>query len=272
MNKGYSRYLQFHFVSLLKTGRRQERTRIAAHRAHHLLSDGDCYLRGLWRSYFLSVGALVLVRRLLLLIHFPQHYWLRWPGNNEILECVVIYVRIPIHSFLFLFSSRERERGRETPFCHVHFWGYIRYVAFNKALVTTSQVPGRTVAGKNEDEEVESQQIIVTVYLLVGSALVAMCFNLMQEETIENLKMFWRRLGCLRKNSHSENEEDPSVTGGWQRQPHRGRQRPRFTLSVAKKALMPDRVINVIKYTYSDTKSSIALTYIWGDLGILYVK
>ncbi|XP_045129800.1 potassium channel subfamily K member 18-like [Portunus trituberculatus] len=74
-------------------------------------------------------------------------------------------------------------------------------------------VPGRTVAGKNEDEEVESQQIIVTVYLLVGSALVAMCFNLMQEETIENLKIFWRRLGCLRKNSHSENEEGPSVTG-----------------------------------------------------------
>ena len=29
-------------------------------------------------------------------------------------------------------------------------------------------------------------------------ALVAMCFNLMQEEAIENLKAFWRSLGCLR--------------------------------------------------------------------------
>ncbi|XP_050705296.1 potassium channel subfamily K member 18-like [Eriocheir sinensis] len=70
-------------------------------------------------------------------------------------------------------------------------------------------VPGRTVAGKNEDEEVESQQIIVTVYLLVGSALVAMCFNLMQEETIENFKKVWRRLGCLWRSS-----DNPSVTGG----------------------------------------------------------
>ncbi|XP_064087713.1 TWiK family of potassium channels protein 7-like isoform X1 [Macrobrachium nipponense] len=60
-------------------------------------------------------------------------------------------------------------------------------------------VPGKTVEGENDDQEVESQQIICTVYLLVGSALVAMCFNLMQEETIENLKAFWRNLGCLRK-------------------------------------------------------------------------
>ena len=81
-------------------------------------------------------------------------------------------------------------------------------------ILLNPQVPGRTVAGKNEDEEVESQQIIVTVYLLVGSALVAMCFNLMQEETIENLKSFWRNLGCLRKNNGNDSDEDPSVTGG----------------------------------------------------------
>lgn len=31
-------------------------------------------------------------------------------------------------------------------------------------------------------------------------ALVAMCFNLMQEEAIKNLKTFWRSLGCLGKH------------------------------------------------------------------------
>lgn len=69
------------------------------------------------------------------------------------------------------------------------------------------QVPGRTVAGQDDAKLVESQQIICTVYLLVGSALVAMCFNLMQEETIENLKSFWRNLGCLRR----QEVEDPDV-------------------------------------------------------------
>ncbi|XP_037799785.1 potassium channel subfamily K member 18-like [Penaeus monodon] len=68
-------------------------------------------------------------------------------------------------------------------------------------------VPGRTVAGQDDAKLVESQQIICTVYLLVGSALVAMCFNLMQEETIENLKSFWRNLGCLRR----QEVEDPDV-------------------------------------------------------------
>ncbi|KAG0728619.1 TWiK family of potassium channels protein 18 [Chionoecetes opilio] len=79
-------------------------------------------------------------------------------------------------------------------------------------VALSPQVPGRTVAGKSEEDEVESQQIIVTVYLLVGSALVAMCFNLMQEETIENLKSFWRKLGCLRKNDDGESSEGPSVS------------------------------------------------------------
>lgn len=62
------------------------------------------------------------------------------------------------------------------------------------------QVPGRIVSGDDGDKlQVESKQIICTIYLLVGMALVAMCFNLMQEEAIENLKVFWRSLGCLRR-------------------------------------------------------------------------
>ncbi|KAK3867238.1 hypothetical protein Pcinc_027293 [Petrolisthes cinctipes] len=75
-------------------------------------------------------------------------------------------------------------------------------------------VPGRTVAGSDENSEVESQQIICTVYLLVGSALVAMCFNLMQEETIENLKAFWRNIGCLRKKEKSKEDEEDDTSEG----------------------------------------------------------
>ncbi|XP_064087721.1 uncharacterized protein LOC135202309 isoform X3 [Macrobrachium nipponense] len=96
--------------------------------------------------------------------------------------------------------------------CDIGSLGYYRTASGTIRPVTVSQnvrmngqaggaskVPGKTVEGENDDQEVESQQIICTVYLLVGSALVAMCFNLMQEETIENLKAFWRNLGCLRK-------------------------------------------------------------------------
>ncbi|KAK7070763.1 hypothetical protein SK128_007237 [Halocaridina rubra] len=77
-----------------------------------------------------------------------------------------------------------------------------------------TSVPGKTVAGEHDDQEVESQQIICTVYLLIGSALVAMCFNLMQEETIENLKTFWRNLGCLRKKKTKKKHNDPEEDGG----------------------------------------------------------
>lgn len=57
------------------------------------------------------------------------------------------------------------------------------------------------MSGEDGDQvQVDSKQIICTIYLLVGMALVAMCFNLMQEEAIENLKTFWRSLGCLRKH------------------------------------------------------------------------
>ncbi|XP_076056821.1 potassium channel subfamily K member 15-like [Oratosquilla oratoria] len=68
-------------------------------------------------------------------------------------------------------------------------------------------VPGRSVVSNSEDSEVEYKQVLCTVYLLVGMALVAMCFNLMQEEAIEDIKTFWRNLGCMRKAKKEEEME-----------------------------------------------------------------
>ena len=43
-------------------------------------------------------------------------------------------------------------------------------------------------------------------------AIVAMCFNLMQEEAIENLKTFWRNLGCLRKENESKSSKSSIIS------------------------------------------------------------
>ncbi|CAL4105003.1 unnamed protein product, partial [Meganyctiphanes norvegica] len=82
-----------------------------------------------------------------------------------------------------------------------------------------SQETSNTTSGYLKTlSEVESQQVVCTVYLLVGMALLAMCFSLMQEEAIENLKAFWRNLGCMRKKERededSEEELDNTPGGG----------------------------------------------------------
>ena len=59
-------------------------------------------------------------------------------------------------------------------------------------------MPGRVLYDDDLTPGIETRQIVGTVYLLVGMALVAMCFNLMQEEALESLKAFWRSIGCFR--------------------------------------------------------------------------
>ncbi|KAK4302438.1 hypothetical protein Pmani_025477 [Petrolisthes manimaculis] len=129
-------------------------------------------------------------------------------GGSERRTVPITYCLLVIAVYVFcggiIFSQWER-------------WSLLDACYFSYISLSTigfgDLVPGRTVAGSDENSEVESQQIICTVYLLVGSALVAMCFNLMQEETIENLKAFWRNIGCLRKENKSKEEEDDASEG-----------------------------------------------------------
>ncbi|XP_055374685.1 TWiK family of potassium channels protein 7 isoform X2 [Condylostylus longicornis] len=61
-------------------------------------------------------------------------------------------------------------------------------------------VPGDKMTG-GELDKVEVSFILCAVYLLLGMALIAMCFNLMQEQVIHNMQAFKRVLrGCFRCN------------------------------------------------------------------------
>lgn len=84
-------------------------------------------------------------------------------------------------------------------------WGYIdgSYFCFTSLLTIGfgDFVPGHTLY-KSPDghrDAVDSKLIICAVYLLVGMALLAMCFNLMQEEVFMKIKRFGRHLGLLRE-------------------------------------------------------------------------
>ncbi|ODN00271.1 TWiK family of potassium channels protein 18 [Orchesella cincta] len=58
-------------------------------------------------------------------------------------------------------------------------------------------VPGDAVAAQSLDE-VQYSFVFCSLYLLLGMALIAMCFNLMQEEVIAKVRVCGRRLGCAR--------------------------------------------------------------------------
>ncbi|XP_046636975.1 potassium channel subfamily K member 15-like isoform X1 [Daphnia pulicaria] len=82
-------------------------------------------------------------------------------------------------------------------------WGYVdgSYFCFTSLLTIGfgDFVPGQTIA--HSQDAVDSKLIICAVYLLLGMALLAMCFNLMQESVFMKIKRLGRRLGLLRDRS-----------------------------------------------------------------------
>ncbi|CAG2104187.1 unnamed protein product [Medioppia subpectinata] len=58
-------------------------------------------------------------------------------------------------------------------------------------------VPGASVVGSDSSQE---KLVICSLYLLAGMALLAMCFNLMQEEVIHKVRSCGRRLGIISEN------------------------------------------------------------------------
>ena len=51
--------------------------------------------------------------------------------------------------------------------------------------------------------ESRAKLIIGTVYILLGMALVAMCFNLMQEKLVQQVRTLARRMGLLRPTRYN---------------------------------------------------------------------
>lgn len=80
-------------------------------------------------------------------------------------------------------------------------WGYLdgSYFCFI-SLSTTGfgdLVPGDSLINSSGGG-VELSLIFCSMYLIIGMALIAMCFNLMQEEVIAKVRKFGQLLGCIR--------------------------------------------------------------------------
>jgi len=59
-------------------------------------------------------------------------------------------------------------------------------------------VPGDAVYAEGLEDAIQLSFVFCSLYLLLGMALIAMCFNLMQEEVIAKVRVCGERLGCSR--------------------------------------------------------------------------
>ncbi|XP_065301897.1 TWiK family of potassium channels protein 7-like [Dermacentor albipictus] len=77
-------------------------------------------------------------------------------------------------------------------------WNYLDGSYFCFVTLSTigfgDLVPGDTVVSDSGSQE---KLVICSLYLLVGLALIAMCFNLVQEEVVHKLRALGRRLGVV---------------------------------------------------------------------------
>ncbi|XP_068250022.1 potassium channel subfamily K member 18 isoform X3 [Palaemon carinicauda] len=83
-------------------------------------------------------------------------------------------------------------------------WGFLDSIYFCFITLTTIGF-GDFVPSQNINEDVELSIALCSIYLLFGIALLAMSFNLVQEEVINNIKTMARRLGILKEE---EDEDD----------------------------------------------------------------
>ena len=86
-------------------------------------------------------------------------------------------------------------------------------------------VPGAGITATTGDEEiiglgggVKVEFILCSLYILIGMAVIAMCFNLMQQKVIEGVRSFGKKIGIL-KDESTENipaSAAGSGKGRWQ--------------------------------------------------------
>lgn len=88
-------------------------------------------------------------------------------------------------------------------------WGYLEGSYFCFISLSTigfgDLVPGNAVvSGQGGSQE---RLIICSLYLLVGLALIVMCFNLMQEEVIHKIRNCGRNIGIIRDPDMEEDDD-----------------------------------------------------------------
>lgn len=108
-----------------------------------------------------------------------------------IILCLVILVGY-ISGGGFLFSTWEK-------------WEFLDGCYFCFVTLSTigfgDLVPGDSVVSDSSQEKL----VICSLYLLLGMALIAMCFNLMQEEVIQKVRNCGRKIGIIKE---PEDDED----------------------------------------------------------------
>ncbi|XP_013790642.1 potassium channel subfamily K member 18-like, partial [Limulus polyphemus] len=96
--------------------------------------------------------------------------------------------------------------GGATVFSLWEGWGFLDGSYFCFVTLSTigfgDLVPGHSVASGQASQE---KLIICSLYLLIGMALIAMCFNLMQEEVIHKIRNCGRKIGII-KETDEEND------------------------------------------------------------------
>lgn len=105
-------------------------------------------------------------------------------------------VHVPITLCLMILASYVCGGG--ALFAIWEDWNYLDGSYFCFVTLSTigfgDLVPGASVVGNSGSQE---KLVICSLYLLAGMALLAMCFNLMQEEVIHKIRLFGKKIGII---------------------------------------------------------------------------
>jgi len=103
-------------------------------------------------------------------------------------------VSVPIYVSLLLMSGYIMLGA----FLFAQIEGWDRLVAAYFCFITLSTIGfGDYVPGSSLDPYRSQKMVACALYLVCGMALMAMCFNLMQEEATNKIRRLARRLGLV---------------------------------------------------------------------------
>lgn len=123
--------------------------------------------------------------------YYPELYTADYTKPVPIWLCVFLVISY-ILGGAFLFDKTESD------------WGYFNSAYFCFITLTTIGFGDFVPKQKSSGPEAEISIAICSLYLLFGIALLAMSFNLVQEEVINNVKSVARHLGIIKDEDEDE--------------------------------------------------------------------